>query len=405
MILGGGLALVLVLEILLRLFAGNFLKIEPTIGERYQLALATSQGEPIVGSPPHGLKVRLSSPLPYELVPNQTSPYWHINPQGMRDQDPVPQAKPPQEMRIFLIGGSTAFGLYAPSNDKTIGELLEQKLQNRVAEQRRSPQKFQPPVLPFFIEQVEAALALPPLIPDRTYRVITSAVPGYTSQEELSLLSHQILRLQPDYLILLDGYSDLLPPFPLSQQFDFWLQHPGVYFRQSFGARLRRFWEQLYLVRLQHKLSPPAPIPLDKPKLDPNWLDRWQKYRFHLKQMGKLAADKPFLVILQPEITGNLPRQDEGENKILANLDPTYRQIISQSLGSTTPQSLKSDLPRATIVNYYNLFKNFAPPAFVDPVHLTPAGSEYLAEAIFQEIVKTIRLTPAAPPPTLEESN
>jgi lysophospholipase L1-like esterase len=399
LILGGLLALILVLELLLRLFGGNFLKINPSLKERYELSLATSQGEPILGSPPHGLKVKFSSPLPYELVPNQTSPFWQINPQGMRDGRPVPQVKPPQEVRIFLLGGSTAFGSYAPNNESTIGALLEKKLQARVAEQKTAPQKFQPPVLPFFVEQVEAALALPYRIPDRTYRVINSAVPGYTSQEELSLLSHEILQLQPDYLILLDGYGDLMPPAPLTRQLDFWLQHPGVYFRHTLSQRLGRFWRGLYLNRLIQKLYPPPAIPLVKPKLDPNWLDRWQKYRFHLKQMGKLAQGKPFLLIIQPEITGNLPRRDESETKILDQLDSDYRQVINQSLGSITPETLKSDLPQATVRNYYSIFKQFPQPAFVDPIHLTPAANEFIAEQIFHEVIKSFRLNPEAPPP------
>ncbi len=403
LIMGGCLALVLVLEILLRLFGGNFLTINPTLAEQYQLTLATAQGETIVGSPPQGLKVKFSSPLPYQLVPNQSSPYWQINSQGMRDKEPVPQAKPPQELRIFLLGGSTAFGNYAPNNETTIGELLEQKLQTRVAEQRQFPQKFQPPVLPFFIEQVEAALNLPPRIPDRTYRVINSAVPGYTSKEELSLVSHEILRFQPDYLIILDGYADLLQPQVLSSQLDFWLQHPGIHFRQTLMKRMAQAWEQLAIVRLVKKLSPPAPLPLTAQKLDPNWLDRWQQYRFHLKQIAKLSQGKPLLIIIQPEITGNSPRNTPEEQKILNNLDQSYRQVISQSLGSLNPDNLKADLPQATIRNYYNIFQKFSPPAFVDPIHLTAEGNQYLADRIFAEVVNTLRLSPGAPPPQLEE--
>ncbi|MCS6959522.1 MAG: hypothetical protein RMK91_05675 [Pseudanabaenaceae cyanobacterium SKYGB_i_bin29] len=399
LVLGGGFVLFLAVEILLRLVGGRFLTTNPSLAEYYQLRLATSQGEPIANSSNYGLKVKFSSPLPYTLVPNQSSPHWHINPQGMRDKEPLPQVKPANEFRIFLVGGSAAFGQYAPDNESTIGEILEQKLKERVKQQRQFPQNFQPPSLPFFAEQVEAALALPPRIPDREYRVINSAVPGYTSQEELTLLAHEILRLQPDYIIVLDGYADLLPPQPLSYQLDLWLRQPGLHFRQSLGYRLHRLWSQLAIVRLGKRLSTPPPIPQRHYKLAANWAERWQKYRFNLKQMGKLAAGKPLLVILQPEITGSGNRSDRQEQQILGQLDQTYQEVIQQSLGMLTPATLKMDLPGATVRNYYQIFRQFPQAAFVDPIHFTVAGNQYLAEQILNEVVRTIQLTPNAPPP------
>ena len=64
----------------------------------------------------------------YKLVGNQKSNFWRINEQGFRDDEPVPLEKPTGEVRIFLLGGSTAFGQWSASNQATIASKLESRL-------------------------------------------------------------------------------------------------------------------------------------------------------------------------------------------------------------------------------------------------------------------------------------
>ena len=61
----------------------------------------------------------------YELVGDRTSKFWQINPQGFRDRAPVPLVKPKDEIRIFLLGNSTAFGYGNIDNAATISAQLE----------------------------------------------------------------------------------------------------------------------------------------------------------------------------------------------------------------------------------------------------------------------------------------
>ncbi|MFN3362259.1 MAG: hypothetical protein ACK421_12680, partial [Pseudanabaenaceae cyanobacterium] len=79
-------------------------------------------------------------------------------------------------------------------------------------------------------------------------------------------------------------------------------------------------------------------------------------------------------------------------------LDQNYQETIKQSLGTLTPESLKPDLPGATLRNYYRIFSQFPQAAFVDPVHLTVAGTEFLAEQILNDLIRTIQIVPNAPP-------
>lgn len=56
----------------------------------------------------------------------------HINAQQLRATRDVVMPKPPRTLRVFLTGGSTAFGTGAPSDAATIGGYLERALQQRV---------------------------------------------------------------------------------------------------------------------------------------------------------------------------------------------------------------------------------------------------------------------------------
>jgi hypothetical protein len=161
--------------------------------------------------------------LGYSLVENQQHKFWQINAQGFRDRDPLPLVKPQNEIRIFLLGNSTAFGYGSSSNSKTISDQLETRLQQRLEQQQTTPEIYQsdlpltdtkqPKKLanPPKAKQQEN-LAKPPKIKPGKYRIINAAVPGYASGNELAQIALQVLKYQPDLIIMLDGYQDLMLP-------------------------------------------------------------------------------------------------------------------------------------------------------------------------------------------------
>ena len=177
----------------------------------YQLKFVNEKLEPYKTLGTEGsLIAKHSLAVGYQLVGNQQHQYWEINKQGFRDRDPVPVAKPKDEIRIFILGSSTAFGYGNPSNEATISEQLEARLQKRLKQQQSSPQFYKPDLLPQDEEQLKKALAKPSKIKQGKYRVINAAVPGYASGNELAQLALQILNYKPDLIIILNGYSDLM---------------------------------------------------------------------------------------------------------------------------------------------------------------------------------------------------
>lgn len=78
--------------------------------------------------------------------------------------------------RVFLVGGSTAMGLGVERNDQTIASRLEQALR---------------------VERPEA-------------RVVNCAVGSYTSWQQLSYLTLELMEYRPDVIVVLDGVNDFV---------------------------------------------------------------------------------------------------------------------------------------------------------------------------------------------------
>lgn len=87
--------------------------------------------------------------------------------------------KPAGTFRIFLTGGSTAFGTGAPGDERTIGGLLEEALQRRAGEDG-----------------------------GRRYEVVTAANPGWSSTHERILVENRLSELEPDLVVSLSGNND-----------------------------------------------------------------------------------------------------------------------------------------------------------------------------------------------------
>lgn len=120
------------------------------------------------------------------------------NEQGFRREDIVPIAKPPDTYRIFLMGGSTAYGTgglwphlqteFAVIPDSaTISAYLEGMLGER--------------------------------FPGKRVEVINAAIASTWTHHHLIYLNQTILRYDPDMVLFLDGFNDFYHFAPGHEQF------------------------------------------------------------------------------------------------------------------------------------------------------------------------------------------
>ncbi len=382
---------------------------EVPAAQAYQLQLVDTDGKPYPSATESGLlQVRRSPLLGYELIPNQTSKLWQINAQGLRLNQSLPVEKPANEIRIVILGGSTAFGTMAGSNQDTLASKIETLLNARLTEQTQQPEKFKPQELPFYADQIEAIAALPPRVREGKYRVITAAVPGYTSSNELAFLTHRIMAFNPDSVLVLDGYDDLRQEFfdrSIAKEIDYLdqlLKNPSDHYRLQLGREFGGWLNSLYLVKTFQRWVLPKSEPTYQPftasqlpSSSSELQSRVERYRYNLKQIARLATGLPTIVAIQPEITGKQNSLSPEETKVLKDLGTEYSDRITKAYAQLDPKNLSRDLGNVKIVNLYRLYENFNQQAFYDPIHLTEAGNDKLARSLANVLQESFALQPA----------
>ncbi len=359
------------------------------------------------------LRVKKNLSSGYEIINSQKNEYWQINEQGFRDNDPLPLQKPKNEIRIFLLGGSIAFGHLSPNNQSTIAHQLEQKLQQRVQQQQANPESYRPDVFPFFQPLREKLMVLPAKIKQGEYRVINAAVPGYSSGNQLSQLALEILPYQPDLIIILDGYADLMLPsnrqateIPKLEQY---LQNASGHFQAYLNDYVNDKLEQIYLLQLAKKSFPSetispvhqslvvkeeelkslsAYLPQDEQELK----QRIERYRKNQQNIFNLCvtAGIPLIFVLQPEITGKSPNKlSDAEKSILQELGTDYQNKVKNEYPQLAKpiQKLEKSFPKnIKTLNLYQLNDKYPVPSFVDAIHLTQEANQVMAEQIYYSI-------------------
>ncbi len=392
---------------------------EPTEVTAYRLKFLDQNQQTYGGLPNSGrlvAKRRLS--VGYQLAGKQQSKFWRINEQGFRDDQPVSQAKPKDEIRIFILGGSTAFGQMSSNNATTFAHKLEGSLNIRVKQQKASPEKFRPDFLPYYKPERVKALALPLRIREGNYRVINAAVPGYTSGNELAGLALQILPYQPDAIVVLNGYADLMLPstenetdIPYIENF---LNNAAGHLWFELTQDMNRWLNQTYLVKAtQYWVLKPQPsvdqltmavseesVPLAQ-RLPANTTElerRVKRYQNHQTQMVRLtaAAQIPLVLVVQPEITGRSANNlSLRERELLSELGSTYTQRVQAGYGqidTKTGQLQRSFPENVKVLNFYKLYRNFPGQAFSDAIHLTDEANTVLADRLYKTFLELPRL-------------
>ncbi|NJP20138.1 MAG: SGNH/GDSL hydrolase family protein [Hydrococcus sp. CRU_1_1] len=406
------------LELLARAYVGIMGKSEEMgslspLTKAYNLKFLTKSDKPVEGIDHLGsLAVKRSDAVGYQLVGNQKNQFLQINQQGFRDKDALPIAKPKNEIRIFILGGSTAFGQWNQNNEQTIAAQLETLLQQRVAQQKRNPDKYRPDVFPFFVPSREKLVGLAPKIREGQYRVINAAVPGYTSGNQLAQLALQILPYQPDAIVVLDGYADLMLPSSKTQQeiphIDEFLGDASAHLRASIGQSVEQLSKSFYLINTVNSLifksepniaqkslavnpdnkSLAQSLPSDEAELN----RRKERYQENQKQLISLSTKVgiPVILTLQPEITSRpLEQLSSQEKAIREQLGQDYTQKmpkayekfvqVNQQLAKTFPNNVK-------VLNLYQLDRNFPIPTFSDAIHLSDKANAAIAQKLYQSI-------------------
>ncbi len=129
--------------------------------------------------------------------------YEYANNAGFRDPRDISMEKPEDEYRIFLMGGSTAYGLGA------------------VGEAAPAMNFYGIPFRETISHQLELILNAVSPIPGKKIRVYNTAVWGYAYQHHLMRYVTKLRRYRPDLVISFDGANEIPPMCKLTEDWDY----------------------------------------------------------------------------------------------------------------------------------------------------------------------------------------
>jgi len=318
------------------------------------------------------------------------------NSQGFRHPSDVTLQKPAGTYRIFLMGGSTAYGTgglwphiqrdYAYLNDSlTISAYLERDL--------------------------TAAL------PGGLVEVINAAIPSTWTHHHLIYLNQTILRYDPDMVLFLDGFNDFFAFDEAHDQFaDYsYKEHsyiimgdPTVYslaymdswwlFRKSAFANVT----MNALRTLKQLLAPKR----DRPPLDVEKSLAGLKHVFPRsalkmqRRIGLILRDErvPAVFMLQPFLI--LERDHKSmtpiERKLfdfnVSSYLPNYEAFMHAAVPYIRDQetSMARDVG-AHFIDLTGIYAGVPEQIYTDYCHLTPFGNELLARYVGERIIPWIK--------------
>jgi len=284
---------------------------------------------------------------PLYLIPNQHFKTINVNSDGFRGSEL--QNNP--DYRIFLIGGSTMFGVGSTSDSTTISGYLQQKISTE--------------------------------LPEHNIEIINAGTPKAYSFTESNLIKNKLLEYNPDLLIIYDGWNDLTIDYDhyfdavdyklmdqiirLIRQSDY--VTPAVLLKWYFNYQ----HDNVNIIKFNH-VNIEQKVSL--------WSNAWA-------EICNLQDEYNFktVIMIQPIVgTGNKLLSLEEQQHFL-HYDHESQIHYYQLYADKLPK-----LNSACTATYdlRNVFDSFSETIFYDSGHVGDFGNDIIAERIYDEIVHIV---------------
>ena len=298
--------------------------------------------------------VPIMRPAPF--VGSQPSPssgrLFKINSHGFRDKRTSYIPKSPAVVRVFLTGGSVAFGTGAKSEEYTIARYLENILNQKFSDETGF-----------------------------TYEVINTAVPAWTTTEERILIINRLVDLKPSLIIMLSGNNDVHWALKETEDItDYW-----SYYVRDFLTILNNAYVYFRF--------PPAVPALDKSSQPPSCARVAEITRRNVNLAAHAAnnANSMLVFALQPNILSTskgfsfyelrtIEKFGKGGDREKPIWNECYREIVMHL------SSIRS--PNYRFLVSSDLFSNKDPETeiFLDAYHFSNLGNRLISEMLEKKI-------------------
>lgn len=286
---------------------------------------------------------------PAPFVGHMARPFFgddlHINILGFRDERQSYVSKPDRTVRIFMTGGSTAWGSGASSQRKTISYVLERILNEGVSR-----------------------------ITGYQYQVVNTAFPGWSTTQEKLLIQQRLVDLHPDVVLMFSGNNDV-----------HWARD-GRDIRWFYGPMDQNF---MMLVNELYKSSGHSEWTFALPASShPVACSDLALITARNVEDAAIAADRVkahLIFALQPNVVSTGKRLSKREQQL--------PEVQNKPAWNSCYQAMRDGLGRISARNYrlLDLSRSFSEidddtEVFVDSYHFADLGNSVIAQALADKI-------------------
>lgn len=289
----------------------------------------------------------------FELIPGASGitpgqdKVIRVNANGFRGPE-IPMPKPPDLFRIAVLGDSIAFG-------RTLDE-----------------HEVFPYQLPALLQE---------RVPGRSFDVVNASLSGRDTWEEVALLEHRVLDLDPDLVILqvcLNDHIRFPPPDPSRRRGAFgerpWYSYSSLLDLLDRKSPRFRKWHVAAAERLGFDMRSPGEV--------------LQDYALDMRHIHNIA---PNWAAWHPEFLRARDLCRRHGAVLLIAVFPTARILNQADADSTIPEL--TDLARDNgipLVDLLQPFLNAGQPVLTDYTHPTAPGHRLAAETLADAVVRRI---------------
>ena len=288
-----------------------------------------------------------------------------------------PEILEKKSFRIIVVGGSTVWGTGASSNETTFPAFVKRILKEEHG---------------------------------KNIEVINAGMGAYFSFQELILLTHKLVYLNPDLVIFFNGYNDIFASSQIKESEYIHNQVQTYYELKNFlmmSTDLGR--KQSFLTFLKNKI-----LQKISPLINPSQVDTRHSYNgysgnysFNLKGVRNYTKNMEIvsdillgqgingLYVLQPYLPLSDKRFSVKEKRFFATERNIKNKIeVFESMYSELEKGLSkiSKSKKIAIESYLNVFDEEIERCFFDHVHTTDFGNEVIARRLSKWIINNILL-------------
>jgi len=268
----------------------------------------------------------------------------HVNADGLRDIERDYSVKAAGTVRIFITGGSTAWGTGSAQAD-TIWVALERILNDRIA----------------------------PLT-HLHYEVINAAFPAWSTTQEKIFIQQRLVDMHPDLILMFSGNNDV-----------HWALHSSDirWFFSYSDLNFVSLLNELYLSSghpEERVAIPVTPAPVDCAQVS-------RSAARNIAEAARSAAqvDSRLVFALQPNLVSSMKRPSEREQRYLSQQSKPYWDACYQAIRDETA---KIDAPNFQALDVSRLFGDYGADTelFIDTYHLAAKANLEVAQALASQL-------------------